>query len=261
MSIRSPTASRGLVNSTIVENGDEGSDKLLLNPRRDSTSTNTKPRMSNAIDFDGLSWPAVGTKARLLEEQSPEDAQARLDKMARAVRTILECVGEDPDREGLKGTPYRYAQAMLDFTSGYTNNLKKVLNGAVFQENHNEMVIVRDIEIYSLCEHHLCPWYGKMSIGYIPNKRVVGLSKLARIADMFARRLSVQERFSKQVAEALLEALRPQGVAVVVEASHMCMTMRGVEKAGATTITSCMLGCFEKSQKTREEFLSLALRR
>lgn len=251
-------------------------DKLVLKPRRDSNSTNGEPRirLTKAIDFDGLSWPAAGTKQRLTE--SPEEADQRLQKMSGAVRTILECLGEDPDREGLKDTPDRYAKAMLYFTKGYTEDLRDVLNSAVFEEDHNEMVIVKDIEIYSMCEHHLCPWFGTITIGYIPNKRVIGLSKLARIAEMFARRLSVQERFSKQVAQALLEVLRPQGVAVIVEASHMCMTMRGVQKTGATTITSCMLGnatrfekrmeadqigCFEKSQKTREEFLSLALRK
>lgn len=222
------------------------SDKLVLKPRRDSHSTNGEPRirLSNAIDFDGLSWPATGTKQRLLDTE--EESAARLATMSGAVRTILECLGEDPDREGLKDTPDRYAKAMLYFTKGYTEDLRDVLNSAVFEEDHNEMVIVKDIEIYSMCEHHLCPWFGKMSIGYIPNKRVIGLSKLARIAEMFARRLSVQERFSKQVAQALLEVLRPQGVAVIVEASHMCMTMRGVQKTGASTVTSCMLGKTKK---------------
>lgn len=216
-------------------------------------------RTTKAIDFDGLSWPAIGTKQRL--QDTPEEAAARLQKMSGAVRTMLECLGEDPDREGLRDTPDRYAKAMLFFTKGYTEDLRNVLNSAVFEEDHNEMVIVKDIEIFSMCEHHLCPWFGKMSIGYIPNKRVIGLSKLARIAEMFARRLSVQERFSKQVAQALLEVLNPKGVAVIVDASHTCMTMRGVQKGSATTVTSCMLGCFEKSQKTREEFLSLVLRR
>lgn len=263
MSMKPPANSRVPSTPTISENGEtpEKSDKLVLKPRRDSHSTNgdSRIRTTKAIDFDGLSWPALGTKARLSED--PEEAKVRLNKLSGAVRTMLECIGEDPDREGLKDTPERYAKAMLFFTKGYTENLRDVLNSAIFEEDHNEMVIVKDIEIHSMCEHHLIPWYGKMSIGYIPNKRVIGLSKLARIAEMFARRLSVQERFSRQVAEALLEVLKPQGVAVIVEASHMCMTSRGVQKAGATTITSCMLGCFEKSQKTREEFLSLALRR
>lgn len=255
---------RKQLSSTISEHDVEAAaksqDKLVLKPRRDSHSTNgdARGRTTRAIDFDGLSWPALGTKQRLNDTE--EEAYARLTKMAGAVRTMLECLGEDPEREGLKDTPERYAKAMLFFTKGYTEDLRNVLNSAVFEEDHNEMVIVKDIEIYSLCEHHLCPWFGKMSIGYIPNKRVIGLSKLARIAEMFARRLSVQERFSKQVAQALLEVLRPQGVAVIVEASHMCMTMRGVQKTGATTVTSSMLGCFEKSQKTREEFLSLVRR-
>ena len=235
--------------------------KLVLKPRRDSNTTNGDPRIrvTRAIDFDGLSWPAKGTKDRLNESEA--EADARLAKMSGAIKTVLECLGEDPEREGLKDTPDRYAKALLFFTQGYTQDLRDVLNSAVFEEDHNEMVIVKDIEVFSLCEHHLCPWFGKMHIGYIPNRRVIGLSKLARIADMFARRLQVQERFSKQVAQALLEVLRPQGVAVIVEASHMCMTMRGVQKSSATTLTSCMLGVFEKSQKTREEFLSLVLRR
>jgi GTP cyclohydrolase I len=239
-------------------------DKLRIKPRRDSTTQATvseqpRLRLSNAMENDGLSWPALSSRERLAE--SEEEEEARLLKMSGAIRTVLECLGEDPEREGLLDTPMRYAKAMMFFTQGYTEDLRDVLNAAVFEEDHDEMVIVKDIDVFSLCEHHLCPWYGKMSIGYIPNKRVIGLSKLARIADMFARRLQVQERFSKQVAQALLEVLKPKGVAVVVEASHMCMTMRGVQKTTATTVTSCMLGCFEKSQKTREEFLSLALRR
>jgi len=207
------------------------------------------------IDFDGLSRPSAGTRERL--EESPEQAVVRLDRMRGAVRTLLECVGEDPDREGILDTPERYAKAMLFFTKGYQENVQDIVNNALFNEGHNEMVIVKDIELHSLCEHHLVPFFGKMHIGYIPSKTVIGLSKLPRIAEMFARRLQVQERLTKEVANAIMEICRPQGVAVVMEASHQCMVMRGVEKTGTSTITSCVLGAFEKKSKTRNEFLSL----
>ncbi|KAI1075680.1 GTP cyclohydrolase I [Whalleya microplaca] len=210
---------------------------------------------SPLIDFDGLSRPSRGTRERL--EESSEQAAVRFQKMRAAVRTILECVGEDPDREGILDTPTRYAKAMLFFTKGYQQNVKDIVNGAIFHENHNEMVIVKDIEIFSLCEHHLVPFNGKMHIGYIPSNNVIGISKLPRIAEMFSRRLQVQERLTREVANAIMEVLKPQGVAVVMESSHLCMVMRGVEKTTTSTITSCVLGCFERKEKTRNEFLSL----
>ncbi|KAK3937462.1 hypothetical protein QBC46DRAFT_10479 [Diplogelasinospora grovesii] len=210
---------------------------------------------SPVIDFDGLSRPSRGTRDRL--EESVEQKETRMERMKGAVRTLLECVGEEPDREGLLATPERYAKAMLFFTKGYQENVRDIVNGAIFQEGHNEMVIVKDIEIFSMCEHHLVPFTGKMHIGYIPANAVIGISKLPRIAEMFARRLQIQERLTKEVANAIMEVLTPQGVAVVMESSHLCMVMRGVEKTSSSTITSCVLGCFERKEKTRNEFLSL----
>jgi GTP cyclohydrolase I len=210
---------------------------------------------SPVIDFDGLSRPSVGTRARLEEDEAQREL--RLERMKGAVRTLLECIGEDPDREGLLATPERYAKAMLYFTKGYQENVRDIVNGAIFQEGHNEMVIVKDIEVFSMCEHHLVPFTGKMHIGYIPANAVIGISKLPRIAEMFARRLQIQERLTKEVANAIMEILQPQGVAVVMESSHLCMVMRGVQKTSSTTITSCVLGCFERKEKTRNEFLSL----
>ncbi|RQM08535.1 hypothetical protein DH86_00000258 [Scytalidium sp. 3C] len=146
---------------------------------------------------------------------------------------------------------------MLYFTRGYQENVRDVVNGAIFHEGHKELVIVKDIEVFSLCEHHMVPFTGKMHIGYIPDRDVIGISKLPRIADMFSRRLQIQERLTKDVANAIMEILKPQGVAVVMESAHLCMVMRGVQKTSATTITSCVLGCMEKREKTRMEFLSL----
>ena len=177
--------------------------------------------------------------------------------MRDAVRTILECVGENPDRPGLVDTPKRYANAMMFFTKGYRQNVRDIVNNAIFHEGHNEMVVVKDIEIFSMCEHHMVPFTGKMHIGYIPYHSVIGISKLPRIAEMFSRRLQIQERLTKEVATAIMDVLQPQGVAVVMESSHLCMVTRGVEKSKATTITSCVLGCFERKEKTRNEFMSL----
>lgn len=207
------------------------------------------------VDSDGLSWPTRGSRKRI--DESEEELAQRELRISGAVKTILKELGEDTDREGLLETPERFARAMLYFTKGYQDNLRDVIKRAVFEEDHDEMVIVRDIEIYSLCEHHLVPFFGKCHIGYIPNKKVLGLSKLARLAEMYCRRLQVQERLTKQIAMCLSEILKPMGVAVVIECTHMCMVSRGIQKSGSSTVTSCMLGCFRSQQKTREEFLGL----
>jgi GTP cyclohydrolase I len=183
--------------------------------------------------------------------------EARERRIAELTRELLEHLGEDPTREGLVRTPERVARAWLDLTAGYGQTVEGVVNGAIFEAEGSEMVIVRDIEVMSLCEHHLLPWYGSAHVAYLPRKRIIGLSKIARIADLFARRLQVQERFTTQLATAVERVLDPWGVGVVVEARHMCMMMRGVEKGQSFTTTSSLLGKFSEDPRTRAEFLSL----
>ncbi|MEM6352460.1 MAG: GTP cyclohydrolase I FolE [Cyanobacteria bacterium P01_D01_bin.14] len=179
------------------------------------------------------------------------------EEMQQAVRTLLLGLGEDPDREGLLDTPKRVVKALKFLTSGYHQSLDDLLNGAIFHENTNEMVLVRDIDLFSSCEHHILPILGRAHVAYIPNGKVIGLSKIARICEMYARRLQVQERLTQQIASALQGILQPQGVAVVVEASHMCMVMRGVQKPGSWTVTSSMQGVFADDARTRQEFMDL----
>ncbi|HEV7589009.1 MAG TPA: GTP cyclohydrolase I FolE [Longimicrobium sp.] len=175
----------------------------------------------------------------------------------RLVREQLRLVGEDPDRDGLLRTPERVEKTMRWLTRGYQLSVEDVIRGAIFDENHHNMVIVKDIEMYSLCEHHLLPFFGKVHVAYIPNGRIVGLSKLPRVVEVFARRLQVQERMTEQIASAIMEVLEPEGVGVVIEAAHLCMMMRGVEKQNSRTITSAMKGVFLDDIGTREEFLRL----
>jgi GTP cyclohydrolase I len=178
-------------------------------------------------------------------------------KIETLTRELLLALGENPDREGLKGTPRRVAEAMAFLTSGYRADPVKLINGAIFTQATNSMVIVKNIELYSLCEHHMLPFFGRCHIGYLPNGRVFGLSKLARLVDMYARRLQLQERLTEQISQAIMEAIDATGVGVMIEARHLCMMMRGVEKQNSVMVTSSVLGTFRESASTREEFLAL----
>jgi GTP cyclohydrolase IA len=177
--------------------------------------------------------------------------------IADLVRRMLVLIGEDPDREGLRRTPERFEKALRFLTSGYRMDPEKLLNGAMFSVCYDNMIVVKDIELYSLCEHHLLPFFGKCHVAYIPGKKVVGLSKIARLVNMYARRLQIQERLTSQIAKAIEDKLCPQGVGVIIEARHLCMVMRGVEKQNSAAMTSAMLGVFRENKQTRDEFLSL----
>jgi GTP cyclohydrolase IA len=180
-----------------------------------------------------------------------------LDRIAQAYRQLLQGVGEDLDREGLRRTPDRAARALEFLTQGYRQDLDEIINDAIFDSEASEIILVKDIELYSMCEHHLLPFIGRAHVAYIPNGKVIGLSKVARIVDVFARRLQIQENLTTQIAESLMGCLEPGGVAVVVEAKHLCMMMRGVEKQNSVMKTSCLLGSFKEDARTRSEFLSL----
>jgi GTP cyclohydrolase IA len=193
--------------------------------------------------------------SKTIEIEGP--AKVSSETIAELMRKILLQVGEDPDREGLKKTPERFENAFRFMTSGYAQDPEKVLNGAKFSVCYDEIIVVKDIELYSLCEHHLLPFFGKCHVAYLPDKQVVGLSKIARLVNVYSRRLQIQERLTSQIAQAIEEKLKPLGVGVIVEARHMCMTMRGVEKQGSVAVTSAMLGKFRTDKQTRDEFLSL----
>ena len=186
-----------------------------------------------------------------------EESQERNPELERLIREVLKEIGENPDREGLEKTPERVAKAYRYLTSGYRQEASDVLNGALFTEEYDEMVVVKDIDFYSVCEHHVLPFFGKCHVAYMPSKKIVGLSKIARLVEMYSRRLQVQERLTTQIAQTINEVLQPRGVAVVMEALHMCMLMRGVEKQNSKAVTSAMLGAFRENAETRAEFMEL----
>jgi GTP cyclohydrolase I len=194
------------------------------------------------------------TEEILLNENSEG---AKPESVASLVRKMIALIGEDPEREGLKKTPERYEKALKFLTSGYHQNVDHLLNGATFSVCYDEMVVVKDIEFFSLCEHHLLPFFGKAHVAYLPSKKVIGLSKVARLVNMYARRLQIQERMTNQIARALEDKIAPQGVGVIIEARHLCMQMRGVEKQHGQAVTSAMLGAFRENKQTRDEFLAL----
>ena len=189
-----------------------------------------------------------------LRKTTPDLSQVSMQEM---YREILSRLGEDPDRDGLLRTPERVEKALRFLTKGHSEDAKEILQGALFDVAYDEMVIVKDVEVFSLCEHHMLPFFGKVHVAYLPNGKVLGLSKIARLVDVYARRLQVQERLTQQIADAIEDAIQPQGVGVVIEARHLCMMMRGVEKQHSSTVTSAMLGSFRQDQQTRNEFLSL----
>jgi len=203
-----------------------------------------------------VSKPTPSTTEELLLHDS--DTRATSERaIAAHVREIIRLVGEDPEREGLRKTPERYEKALKFLTNGYHQNVDHILNGATFSVMYDEMVVVKDIEFFSLCEHHLLPFFGKAHVAYLPSNKVIGLSKIARLVNMFARRLQIQERMTTQIAEAIKHKIAPQGVGVIIEARHLCMQMRGVEKQHGQAVTSAMLGAFRENKQTRDEFLSL----
>ena len=222
-------------------------------------STSTSASASASASTSSSASKEKKNKKKQLKSKNLEEQ--KIKKMTKACKTILECVGENPSREGLLKTPERWAKALLFLTHGYNKTICQETNDAIFEENHKEMVLVRDIDIHSLCEHHMLPFTGRLHVGYIPNGKIIGLSKIARLAEVFARRLQVQERLTQQIADAMVEAVSPLGVAVVIESSHFCMVMRGVQKTGSSTVTSCVRGCFESNSKTRAEFFSIINRK
>lgn len=238
-SLRSPARTSPLMSHTLCE--DSGSEISIPEDARSQTSPGIEREVSDP--------PPVSAKFCPRAE--------RIARLTKAAGEILAAVGEDVHREGLLKTPARVANAMDFFTSGYRTSISEVVNDAIFEEKTDEMVLVRDIEFYSLCEHHLVPFFGVVHIAYIPNGKVLGLSKLARIAEVFARRLQIQERMTKEIAATIMEVLKPSGVGVVIEAKHLCMGMRGAQKAQAATVTSAMLGSFREDARTRQEFLHL----
>jgi GTP cyclohydrolase IA len=199
----------------------------------------------------------LASAAALASDDDSPDGE-RLEQLGDIVRRELELIGEDPERDGLLRTPERVARSLSFLTAGYNQSAREVVGAGLFAESHQNMIMVRDIELYSMCEHHMLPFFGKAHVAYIPDGKIMGLSKIPRIVDVFARRLQVQERLTEQIAEAICEVLHPRGVGVVIEASHLCMMMRGVQKQNSRTITSALRGLFRSDPRTRDEFLRLA---
>lgn len=234
---------------------DLNTDDVLVSHIQDhmTTVTSGKPILNGTItDIDSSNCVSINAESKAaLNEHARLSREAR---MAVSIRNILEDVGEDPDREGLLKTPQRYAKAMVFFTKGYEESAYDVAKDAIFSVDYNEIVLVRDIEVFSMCEHHLLPFWGKVHIAYVPNGRVLGLSKLARIAEVYARRLQVQERLTQQISQAVENILKPQGVIIVMELVHMCMVTRGIQKSSTVTTTSCMTGVFKTNKTAEEQF-------
>lgn len=241
-----------------VPTSENGNGLRYLNPngRNGNGQHNSHGHGSSAGDTPGVEIGRLGFAESFAPALAVTTREEVYDPQFEAlIESMLERLGEDPQRDGLLRTPLRVAKAMDFLTSGYHTQLDAIINDAVFEDDGQEMVIVRDIEFYSLCEHHMLPFYGKMHIAYIPDGKIIGLSKLARITDLFARRLQVQERLTNQIADTLAEILQPKGVAVAAEAAHFCMMMRGVQKQGSTTLTSAMRGIFKEDDTLRREFM------
>lgn len=260
---------RKLLDSTKDDDGKDNELKELKRKIRklekkmkNKKSTKAKTDNDNDSDDDdeshnttSLTCMPVGTIVKPAVPMSDKD---KMKRMTASCKTILECMGEDPDREGLLKTPERWAKALLFLTQGYQTCTRVVTNNAVFiEDSHKEMVVIKDIDLHSLCEHHMLPFTGRVHVGYIPNGKILGLSKVARLAEVFSRRLQVQERLTSQIADAIVEAVKPLGVAVVMECAHFCMIMRGVQKCAAKTSTSAVRGCFKDNPKTRMEFFNI----
>jgi len=241
--------------TAIISNPPSGQSSLSLVDGLESSYDESSSTSYSSYKEKKVSKETSIKKRKRKNKISEKEGMARkVARMTEACRTILECIGEDPDREGLQDTPKRWAKSLLFLNKGYNETVKEVTNNAIFKENHKDMVLIRDTDIHSLCEHHMLPFTGKLHIGYIPDGNIMGLSKFARIAEVFSRRLQVQERLTSQIADAIVDAIKPLGVAVMIECNHFCMVMRGVEKVGSKTVTSSMRGCFQTDSNIRSEF-------